>query len=266
LNGDMIVVYDRNEHRPVLWTHLVPCTLGGHALHNVQNAMFATAIAYSMGVPVDALRNGLTTFDTTFHEAPGRMNVYDELPFKVIMDYGHNPAAIQAMCGLTDALRVSGRRIVVLAAPGDRRDEDIVEIGRSAAGHFDHYICRRDDGRRGRGVEEVPRLLRGALLEAGVPAETIELVPEESRAVDRALGMARAGDLVLLFADALQRTWSQVTRFEPEGGRPRRRAEAAPEPLPVEQASGSAGLADGRAFVRDSRGVRLAGAEPEIAD
>ncbi len=266
LNGDMIVVYDRNEHLPVLWTHLLPCTLDGHAMHNVQNAMFATAIAYSMGVSLEDLRTGLRTFDTTFLEAPGRMNVYDELPFKVIMDYGHNAAAIQAMCGLTDGLRVSGRRILVLAAPGDRRNEDILEIGRSAAGHFDHYICRRDDGRRGRGVEEVPRMLRGALLEAGVPSEVIDVVPEETRAVDRALRMARPGDLVLLFADALQRTWNQVTQFEPEGGRALGTGKSGPAPMQVEQATGAQALADGRGFVRDSRGVRLIGAEPEIAD
>ncbi len=266
LNGDMIVVYDRNEHLPVLWTHLLPCTLEGHAQHNVQNAMFATAIAYSMGVSLDELRTGLRTFDTTFHEAPGRMNVYDELPFKVIMDYGHNAAAVQAMCSLTDGLRVSGRRILVLAAPGDRRNEDILEIGRTAAGHFDHYVCRRDDGRRGRGVEEVPRMLRGALLEAGVSSDAIEVVPEETRAVDHALRMARPGDLVLIFADALQRTWNQVTAYEPEGGRARQAGKPEPAPMRVEQASAAPALADGKAFVRDSRGVRLADAEPEVAD
>jgi cyanophycin synthetase len=266
LNGEMIVVYDRNEHQPVLWTHLVPCTLEGYAQHNVQNAMFATAIAYSMGVTLDQLRNGLRTFDTTFHEAPGRMNVYAELPFKVIMDYGHNAAAVQAMCALTDGLRVSGRRILVLAAPGDRRDEDILEIGRTAAGHFDHYVCRRDDGRRGRGPDEVPRMLRGALLEEGVPPETIEVVPDETRAVKRALELAKPGDLVLLFADALQRTWSQVTSFEPAGGRRRDPGPATPAPMRVEEVTALPSLGDGRAFVRDSRGVRLADSEPEVSD
>ena len=51
------------------------------------------------------------------------------------------PAAVEAMCQLVERLEVRGRRIVVLAAPGDRRDEDIADIGRIAAGHFDHYIC-----------------------------------------------------------------------------------------------------------------------------
>ena len=35
------------------------------------------------------------------------MNVYDEHPFKVILDYGHNAAAIAAMC---DLVRAPGRQ------------------------------------------------------------------------------------------------------------------------------------------------------------
>ena len=49
------------------------------------------------------------------------------------------------------------RRILVLAAPGDRRDEDLAEIARIAAGVFDHYILRRDDNLRGRQADPVWR-------------------------------------------------------------------------------------------------------------
>jgi cyanophycin synthetase len=78
-----------------------------------------------MGKGIEDIRHGLRTFDSTFFQAPGRMNIYDEHPFKVILDYAHNPAAVRAMCNLVDRFETEGRRIVVLAAPGDRRDEDI---------------------------------------------------------------------------------------------------------------------------------------------
>jgi cyanophycin synthetase len=251
-------------HLPLLWTHAIPATLEGRATHNVQNAMFAAAMAFSMGATLEEIRQGLRTFDMTFDEAPGRMNVHDAHGFRVIMDYGHNPAAVGSMCELVDRLEVKGRRVCVLAAPGDRRDEDIAEIGRTAAGHFDHFIVRRDDGLRGRKPDEIPRMLRAALLEAGVPAQKIELVPDEQKAVEAALHMARAGDLLLVFADALSRTWQQVTRFQPAD------AGAAPSgdgAVAVEGGNGAMPDVDeeGQLLVRDERGVRLA-RETEVTD
>ena len=156
MNGHMITIYDNSGHTPLLWTHLIPATIEGRAMHNVQNAMFAAALAYNMDVSLEDIRQGLRTFDSSWFQAPGRTNIYDEHPFKVILDYAHNPAAVRAMCNLVDRFEPEGRRIVVLAAPGDRRDEDIREIASIAAGHFDHYICRRDDNRRGRGDDEIP--------------------------------------------------------------------------------------------------------------
>ena len=78
----------------------------------------------------------------------------------MILDYGHNPAAMAALTHLATNLDVAGQRTVLLAAPGDRRDEDITEMARNVAGHFDNYICRRDDHLRGRGPDEVPLLLQ----------------------------------------------------------------------------------------------------------
>jgi cyanophycin synthetase len=257
VNGQMITLYDKGSHIPLLWTHLVPATMEGRALHNVQNAMFATAMAFSLGIKLDAIRQGLRTFGSTFFQAPGRMNVFDEHPFKVIFDYGHNAHAVGAMADLAQRLDVQGRRIVVMAGPGDRRDEDIHAIADAVAGRFDHYICRRDDSLRGRDGDEVPLMLSRRLQAQGVPAEAISLIPDEQEAIEAALRMGRPGDLVLIFADALTRSWKQVIKFRPEGApAPRKPAEPAPAPETAfvtaeETASDLEGL------VRDERGVRL---------
>jgi cyanophycin synthetase len=265
IKGQMITIYDHGAHIPLLWTHLIPATLEGRALHNVQNAMFAAAMAFSMGLKLEDIRHGLRTFDTTFFQAPGRMNIFDEHPFKVILDYGHNPAAVEVMCELVGRLDVAGRRICVLAAPGDRRDEDIAEIGRIAAGHFDRYICRRDDTLRGRTPDEVPHMLRDALLCAGVAAEQVLVIPDEQAATDAALREAEAGDLVLIFAAGITRTWKQVIQFRPEA--PARLAErprvSRPEPA-VMPVTAPPGEESRREFVRDSRGVWLP--REEVAD
>ncbi|MEO8809335.1 MAG: cyanophycin synthetase [Rhodanobacter sp.] len=259
VNGSMITLYDKGSHIPLLWTHLIPATLEGRALHNVQNAMVAAAMAFSLGIKLDAIRQGLRTFDTTFFQAPGRMNVYNEHPFKVLFDYGHNAHAVSVMADLACRLDVTGRRIVVLAGPGDRRDEDLVAIANAVAGRFDHYICRRDDGLRGRDGDAVPRILSRALLAAGVSEDRISIIPEEQQAVDAVLQMGQPGDLLLIFADALVRSWKQIIQFRPEG-KPALHAESAPSVTPVatpEPAFDEASFSELGDLVRDERGVRF---------
>jgi cyanophycin synthetase len=259
VNGHMIALYDKGSHIPLLWTHLIPATLEGRALHNVQNAMFAAAIAYSMGIKLDAIRQGLRTFDTTFFQAPGRMNVFNEHPFKVLFDYGHNAHAVGVMADLVQRLDVTGRRIVVLAAPGDRRDEDIVAIADAAAGRFDHYICRRDDGLRGRDGDEVPRIQSRALLAKGGDPSAISIIPDEQEALDTALRMGQPGDLILVFADALVRSWKQITKFRPEGSAAVAESSKPVDiPLPTTAAGEAAVFAGMEGMVRDERGVRFA--------
>ena len=256
INGQMITIYDKGSHMPLLWTHQVPSTVDGKAMHNVQNAMFAAAITFSMGVGLENIRLGLRTFDMTFFQAPGRMNFYNEHPFRVLLDYGHNPAAVDAMVKLVDRMEVKGRRLLVLAAPGDRRDEDIRDIARTTAGHFDHYICRRDDNVRGRGPTEVPEMLRAELLEQGVPADRITVVEREVPALELALSTAREGDFLLAFVDQIERSWKQVSEFRPEGA-VRTTAAAVSSPAPVVDELPSFELPLGEGFVRDGRGVLL---------
>jgi cyanophycin synthetase len=217
VNGQMNTIYDRGAHIPLLWTHLIPATLEGRATFNVQNAMFAAAMAFSMGVRLEDIRHGLRTFDTTFFQAPGRLNVYDEHPFKVLFDYGHNAHAVSALAQLVNRMTPAGRRICVLSAPGDRRDEDILAIAQVAAeAQFDYYICRRDDALRGRGEDDVPRMLVEGLIAHGIGSDRITMIVDEQQAIESALRMARAGDLLLIFADALARGWKQITNFRPD--------------------------------------------------
>jgi cyanophycin synthetase len=160
-------------------------------------------------------------------------------------------------------LDVAGRRICVLAAPGDRRDQDIAEIGRIAAGRFDRYICRRDDKLRGREPDEVPRILRESLIANGVSAEQIRTIPDEQEAIDAALRESEAGDLLLIFGDAITRSWKQIVQFRPDATPERvdRPRVSRPEPVLV---GGAMGLEDSRQeFVRDARGVRIAREELE---
>ncbi len=256
INGHMITLFDGGAHIPLLWTHLIPATLEGKAVHNVQNAMCASAMAYCLDASLEDIRHGLRTFDTSFFQAPGRMNVFDEHPFKVILDYAYNPAAVDAMCKTAAQLTVNGRRIVVLAAPGDRRDEDIDEIGRLAAGHFDHYLCKADDDRRGRGFDEAPQRIHAALIAAGVSEDAIEVIPDEQLCVDHALRMGQPDDLVLIFGDDTTRCWKQIIGFDSDG-EPAEASEATNDVAELPDI-GDYVIESADTLIRDEKGVRLA--------
>ena len=153
----MLVLYHGDEQIPLLWAGQIPATLEGRALHNIQNAMFAAAIATGLGVDMENIRQGLRTFSLDFFQAPGRLNFYNEHPFRVLLDYAHNAHGMEAVARTVRELAVHGRRIGVIAAPGDRRDEDILALAAAAAPAFDLILLREDDDLRGRKPGEVAR-------------------------------------------------------------------------------------------------------------
>jgi len=249
-HGDMITLWDAGNHIPLIRPQLIPATMEGKALHNVQNAMFAAAMAHAMGINLDDIRQGLRTFGMSFFQTPGRNNVYDEHGFRVILDYGHNPAAIKAMVELVERMKVHGKKMVQIGAPGDRRNEDYEQIARIIAGHFDVFICDRDDDTRGRGPDEVPKLMRDYLIKAGVKSEQIHVIPPEPEALDTLLGMAQPNDLVLIFGADVTRCWKQIIYFKPTWG-------AADSKKPTETASEPSLAALYPDLVTDERGVRI---------
>jgi cyanophycin synthetase len=158
-----------------------------------------------------------------------------------------------------------------LAAPGDRRDEDIWEIGRIAAGGFDRLIVRRDDDLRGRKPTEVPDLLRRSAIEAGMAEDFIDVIPDEERALDHALKMGQRGDLLIVFGDKISRCWKQITKFHGEhggGDRAQVNVGALASNTNPSAASAPALDFDGQVHtvIADDRGVRLKKTEPETED
>ncbi|MCP4310592.1 MAG: cyanophycin synthetase, partial [Bacteroidetes bacterium] len=197
-------------------------------------------------------------------QAPGRMNIFDEHPFKVLLDYGHNPAAVKTVCETVDLMETAGSNLVVLAAPGDRRNEDIIDIATNTAGHFEHYFCKADDDRRGRDDDEIPRMQKQALIDAGVKESQITIIPDEEEAIEAALNKAEPGDLLVIFGDNIVRCWKQITRFnEADKARSKspimsKQTSEATTPDPFE-------LVPAMKLIRDEKGVRLA-REPEESD
>lgn len=212
LKDHSIVIRRGSYDLPAINLNSIPATFNGRAMFNVANAMVAALAAHLSGVSLDDIRAGLKTFDTHFYLSPGRLNMEEVGDFHVLLDYAHNVAAYRNVAEFIAKLNVS-RRVGVVAAAGDRRDVDIEAMGRIAGGAFDRLIIKEDDNRRGRGPGESAEIMKRGALEAGLAPEAIEMCLDEPEAVERALAEARRGDLVVITADNIRRTFDQIVKF-----------------------------------------------------
>ncbi|MDB4909050.1 MAG: cphA [Gemmatimonadetes bacterium] len=204
----------------------VPVTFGGLASFQVQNVLAAVLAAHVQGVATQQLRAGLVSFVPSDANTPGRMNVIDTARGRIVLDYAHNPAAIRAMLEFVAASPAS-RRIAMLSAPGDRRDEDLREIG--AAAHAMDLVFFKEHSRyrRGREPGATAAVMREGLLAGGFAADSAIAFADEKDAVLALLGVMREGDLVAIIADDLAEVKAMIAEWEsgrcdfnPEGRRP----------------------------------------------
>ncbi len=218
--GDMIVIRHGRRAMQLAWTHLLPATFGGKAVMNVQNAMAAAAAAFASGAPLHDIRQGLRTFTTSYYLAPGRLNIAEVDGVTVLVDYCHNAAGMRMLGDFVEKLTepvgddiVRHRRIAVIATAGDRRDQDMRDLGEVAAGHFDMIVVREDATLRGRKAGETAALVADgvrAAMETGVRCRTVEIVLAELDAVRRVLDLANPGDLAVLCVDKASSVWAEV--------------------------------------------------------
>lgn len=214
--GGCIVVHDRGRREVVMHAADIPATVDGMAGFNIANALAAVGVCVAHDVPVLTIRSALSTFQSNFDQNPGRLNVHDAHGFRVIVDYAHNAAGLEALGGLLEGLRGKYRRMMgAVSIPGDRRDEDILEMGRIAAGIFDELYFREDPGTRGRPRGEIMSLLKDGARSVGKPEHQIHLIAGEPEATQAALEAAHAGDLVVVTPTDVKAAWAQVTGFVP---------------------------------------------------
>ncbi|MEN3332560.1 MAG: cyanophycin synthetase [Blastocatellia bacterium] len=190
----------------------IPATFNGRAMFNVANAMVAVLCAHLSGASLEDIRTGLKTFETGFYLSPGRLNLEQIGDFHVLMDYAHNTAAYRNVAAFVKLLHVD-RRVGVVAAPGDRRDIDILAMGEIAGTAFDRLIIKEDDDRRGREIGASAILMKQGAMQAGMLEEKIDIVPDEIEAVEHGLRQAIKGDVVVITADNIKRTYEQIIRF-----------------------------------------------------
>ncbi len=225
--GELMVLKEGRRSSPIAYVHMLPATFDGRARMMVQNAMAAAAAAHAAGAHLHDIRQGLRSFTTSIYQAPGRLNVFEMDGVKVILDYAHNAAGLETLGQFVDRLasdgavaerpgeaaRAANLVVGVIATAGDRRDEDMRQLGRVAANHFDDVIVREDRHPRGRDRGETAALVMEGVreaIDAGARAGTVEIVLDEMEAARKALDRARPGDVVVLCVDYATEVYKEL--------------------------------------------------------
>jgi cyanophycin synthetase len=212
----VITLHDGGETIELIDAADIPATMGAAARFNIANAQAAALATYARGVSPAVIATALASFESTFEQNPGRLNITRAPGFTTIVDYAHNPAALRAMGELVAAMRFDHDRVIgVVSTPGDRRDDDIRELGRLSALIFDDVVFRELPDGRGRPAGGVVGLLSEAAEAAGMAPERIRRVMDEGEAMDAALSLAGPRDLVVLTVSNVEGVWAQATSFRP---------------------------------------------------
>jgi UDP-N-acetylmuramyl tripeptide synthase len=199
LVGDALVLARGGDREVIARIAEVAIAHGGAARYNLANTLAAIALGAALGLPAAAMAAGLAHFGVTPEDNPGRANLFTLGGFRVLLDYAHNPHGLRALLDLARDLPAT-RRLLLLGQAGDRDDEAIRELARTAWGfHPDRILLKELPAMlRGRAPGEVPALLESELLRLGAPPESLERAGPEVEAVERALAWAQAGDLLVL--------------------------------------------------------------------
>jgi cyanophycin synthetase len=230
--GERIVIREGRRTLPVVYTAQIPATFDGRARMMVQNALATVGAAHAAGAHIHDIRQAMRSFSTSILQAPGRLNMMDLGDIKVLIDYAHNPHGLEMVGDFVERITAdvpqngppgvptwqANLRLAVVATPGDRREEDIREVGRVAARYFDDIIVREDEHKRGRKPGECAELVaEGAreAIRAGARAGSVEIVIDEQEAVRRAISRSRPGDLVVVCVDHADRVWKELQAARP---------------------------------------------------
>ncbi|MGV2827815.1 cyanophycin synthetase [Myxosarcina sp. GI1(2024)] len=187
----------------------IPMTMGGMAPFMIANALAGCLAAFAQGVDIETIRRGVRSFRPSSDQTPGRMNLFDVRDYHVLVDYAHNPHGYKAV---GDFVRNwEGARIGVIGGPGDRRDEDLILLGRISAQIFNRIIIKEDDDPRGRRVGEVADLIAKGIYQEN-PNATYDTILDEVEAINLGLDRADRDNLVVIFPEQVNRAIDLIKR------------------------------------------------------
>ncbi len=195
---------------PIAETRLIPITMNGTADFQIQNALAVAAICRTLDLAPEKIAAGLYGFQSALHNS-GRSNFYRVGKGYALIDYGHNPKAMEAICRMTS--RWDGKTITgIVSFPGDRRDDVIEAAGRIAVAGFDRIIIKGDVNLRGRERGEVAEMLHKIVLETGAQKDC-KIVLDAAQAFDDAIAHIGENEVVVFFYEKLAPVMATLEKY-----------------------------------------------------
>jgi len=180
----------------------IPLTYEGKAVHNIANCLPAVMATYLYrDISIDDIKLGLQTFMPGEALTPGRLNFFNFKNITFLADFAHNPHGLKLLGDFVSKLDYK-RKIGVISGTGDRRDEDIRELGEISAQYFDEIIIRCDKNLRGRTAEEIISLLQEGIAKVN-PAMPTMVIANENEALEYIYAHQVPGALYTIMCDVV---------------------------------------------------------------
>ncbi len=181
----------------------IPLTFGGKAVHNIMNTLPAVLATYIFrNIRSEDIKLALNTFVPSPVQTPGRLNLFQFRRFNFLVDFAHNPAGLQLLCDFVNKMD-STKKVGIISGTGDRRDDDIRELGRISGRNFDEIIIRQDRHLRGRSADEIVNLLLAGIEESKQEDVPIKVILNEKEAIMYAYENAEPGSIITIMADVV---------------------------------------------------------------
>ena len=195
----------------------IPITFEGKAIHNINNCLPAVLAAYLYrDININDIRSALSSFMPSPAQTPGRLNFFNFKNFTFLADFAHNPHGLKLLCDFVTKLDYP-KKIGVISGTGDRRDDDIRELGEISAKYFDEIIIRCDKNLRGRNAEEIISLLQEGIQKVNPNLPTM-VIANENEALEYIYAHPQHGALYTIMCDVVAGALDKIKELKEREG------------------------------------------------
>jgi cyanophycin synthetase len=191
----------------------IPITYDGKAIHNINNCLPAVMASYLYrDITIEDIRSALMSFVPSPTLTPGRLNFFNFKNFTMLADFAHNPHGLKLLGDFVGKLEYP-KKIGVISGTGDRRDEDIRELGELSAEYFDEIIIRCDKNLRGRTAADIIRLLKEGIVKVN-PDKPMMVIEDENEALEYIYAHPQTGALYIVMCDVVAGALNKIRELK----------------------------------------------------